>query len=186
MKAGVLALQGDFREHARALADAGASVVEVRNAEDLSGVDCLVDPGRRIHDDRQAGTRLRTRGARPRACRGRHADLRDVRRHDRAGASGRRRRAVVRADGYRGAAQRVRAPGGFVRGRRRRGRASTIRCAGCSSAHRASPTSAPACEVLAEHEGAPGRAAAGEAARIIVPPGAGRRDRAARYLLELG
>ena len=45
IKAGVLALQGDFREHARALSHAGASVVEVRNAEDVSGVDCLVVPG---------------------------------------------------------------------------------------------------------------------------------------------
>ena len=45
MKAGVLALQGDFREHGRALAEAGATPVEVRNAEDLAGVDCLVIPG---------------------------------------------------------------------------------------------------------------------------------------------
>ena len=45
MKAGVLALQGDFREHARALADAGAIPVEVRNPEELASVDCLVIPG---------------------------------------------------------------------------------------------------------------------------------------------
>jgi pyridoxal 5'-phosphate synthase pdxT subunit len=45
IKAGVLALQGDFREHARALADAGASVMEIRNPDDLAGVDCLVIPG---------------------------------------------------------------------------------------------------------------------------------------------
>ena len=45
MKAGVLALQGDFREHGRTLAEAGATPVEVRNAEDLAGVDCLVIPG---------------------------------------------------------------------------------------------------------------------------------------------
>jgi 5'-phosphate synthase pdxT subunit len=45
VKAGVLALQGDFREHGRTLADAGATPVEVRNAEDLAGVDCLVIPG---------------------------------------------------------------------------------------------------------------------------------------------
>ena len=45
MKAGVLALQGDFREHGRALADAGATPVEVRNPEELEGVDCLVIPG---------------------------------------------------------------------------------------------------------------------------------------------
>lgn len=45
MKAGVLALQGDFREHARVLADIGATPVEVRDAEGLAGVDCLVIPG---------------------------------------------------------------------------------------------------------------------------------------------
>ncbi len=45
VKAGVLALQGDFREHARALASAGAIPVEVRKPEDLSDVQCLVIPG---------------------------------------------------------------------------------------------------------------------------------------------
>ena len=45
MKAGVLALQGDFREHGRALADAGATPVEVRTPEGLASVDCLVIPG---------------------------------------------------------------------------------------------------------------------------------------------
>jgi 5'-phosphate synthase pdxT subunit len=45
VKAGVLALQGDFREHGRALTDAGAIPVEVRNPEDLASVDCLVIPG---------------------------------------------------------------------------------------------------------------------------------------------
>ncbi|HEY7660203.1 MAG TPA: pyridoxal 5'-phosphate synthase glutaminase subunit PdxT [Actinomycetota bacterium] len=45
MKAGVLALQGDVREHARAFADLGASPIEVRTPEDLSRVDCLAIPG---------------------------------------------------------------------------------------------------------------------------------------------
>lgn len=45
MKAGVLALQGDFREHARVLAEVGAMPVEVRTAEELAGVDALVIPG---------------------------------------------------------------------------------------------------------------------------------------------
>ncbi len=45
MKAGVLALQGDFREHARILEDLGASPVLVRTTEDLAGVDCLAIPG---------------------------------------------------------------------------------------------------------------------------------------------
>ena len=42
---GVLALQGAFREHARALRAAGADVVEVRLPEQLDGVDGLVIPG---------------------------------------------------------------------------------------------------------------------------------------------
>ncbi|MGH2540000.1 MAG: pyridoxal 5'-phosphate synthase glutaminase subunit PdxT [Actinomycetota bacterium] len=45
VKAGVLALQGDFREHARILADVGATPVEVRIPEELADVDCLVIPG---------------------------------------------------------------------------------------------------------------------------------------------
>ena len=45
MKAGVLALQGDFREHARAFADAGATPVEVRTPEELARVDALAIPG---------------------------------------------------------------------------------------------------------------------------------------------
>ena len=42
---GVLALQGDVREHDRALAQAGAHTVHVRRAEDLDGLDGLVLPG---------------------------------------------------------------------------------------------------------------------------------------------
>lgn len=45
MKAGVLALQGDFREHVRMLAEAGATPIEVRTQEDLAGVDSLTIPG---------------------------------------------------------------------------------------------------------------------------------------------
>src|SRR5437870_4371246 len=45
MKAGVLALQGDFREHALVLADAGATPVEVRTPDQLSEVEALVIPG---------------------------------------------------------------------------------------------------------------------------------------------
>ncbi len=45
MKAGVLALQGDFREHAAVLEGIGATPVLVRTAEDLEGVGCLAIPG---------------------------------------------------------------------------------------------------------------------------------------------
>ena len=42
---GVLALQGAFREHARALRSLGVQVVEVRKPEDLDGLEGLVIPG---------------------------------------------------------------------------------------------------------------------------------------------
>jgi 5'-phosphate synthase pdxT subunit len=45
MKAGVLALQGDFREHAAVLHDLGATPVEVRTPADLATVECLAIPG---------------------------------------------------------------------------------------------------------------------------------------------
>ncbi|MGD0301006.1 MAG: pyridoxal 5'-phosphate synthase glutaminase subunit PdxT [Bryobacteraceae bacterium] len=44
-KIGVLALQGDFEAHGKALARAGAEPVEVRSAEDLQQVDGLIIPG---------------------------------------------------------------------------------------------------------------------------------------------
>jgi 5'-phosphate synthase pdxT subunit len=45
VKAGVLALQGDFREHARVFTDLGAIAIEVRTPEDLQRVDVLAVPG---------------------------------------------------------------------------------------------------------------------------------------------
>jgi 5'-phosphate synthase pdxT subunit len=45
VNAGVLALQGDVREHEKAFADAGAVPLEVRTAEELARVDCLAIPG---------------------------------------------------------------------------------------------------------------------------------------------
>ena len=44
-KVGVLALQGDFEAHAKALRRAGAEPVEVRTPEELKRVDGLVIPG---------------------------------------------------------------------------------------------------------------------------------------------
>ena len=44
-RVGVLALQGDFEAHSRALAKAGADPVEVRTAEQLDQLDGLVLPG---------------------------------------------------------------------------------------------------------------------------------------------
>ena len=45
MKAGVLALQGDFREHAAMLEASGATPVLVHAPEDLDDAACLVIPG---------------------------------------------------------------------------------------------------------------------------------------------
>src|SRR5437899_3484034 len=45
MKAGVLALQGDCREHAQMFAECGATPVLVRSADELASVDCLAIPG---------------------------------------------------------------------------------------------------------------------------------------------
>lgn len=44
-RVGVLALQGDFREHARVLAGLGANVELIRRPEELSVIDGLVIPG---------------------------------------------------------------------------------------------------------------------------------------------
>jgi len=44
-KVGVLALQGDFEAHAKALARAGAEAVEIRTAEELASVPALILPG---------------------------------------------------------------------------------------------------------------------------------------------
>jgi 5'-phosphate synthase pdxT subunit len=45
MRIGVLAVQGNFREHAAMLRRLGADPVEVRKAEELAGLDGLVVPG---------------------------------------------------------------------------------------------------------------------------------------------
>lgn len=44
-RVGILALQGDVREHARALAALGSNPAEVRTAGDLDTVDALILPG---------------------------------------------------------------------------------------------------------------------------------------------
>jgi 5'-phosphate synthase pdxT subunit len=44
-RVGVLALQGDFQAHRRALERAGAEAVEVRSAGELEGVEGLIIPG---------------------------------------------------------------------------------------------------------------------------------------------
>ena len=56
---GVLALQGDVREHVRALEEAGAATVLVRTPADLDGLDALVLPG---GESTAIGRLLRTSG----------------------------------------------------------------------------------------------------------------------------
>ena len=45
MIVGVLALQGDFREHIAATNSCGHSAVEIRTAKDLEKIDALILPG---------------------------------------------------------------------------------------------------------------------------------------------
>ena len=45
MKIGVLALQGDFREHLNAAAEAGQETIAVRRPEELDNIDALILPG---------------------------------------------------------------------------------------------------------------------------------------------
>jgi 5'-phosphate synthase pdxT subunit len=45
VKIGVLAVQGNFREHAAVLRRLGADPIEVRQAQDLEGLDGLIIPG---------------------------------------------------------------------------------------------------------------------------------------------
>jgi 5'-phosphate synthase pdxT subunit len=45
VKVGILALQGDVREHAGVLADLGADPIEVRSPQELAGIDALILPG---------------------------------------------------------------------------------------------------------------------------------------------
>jgi len=45
VKIGVLALQGDVREHIRSLGDCGVTAVAVKRPDEISAVDALVIPG---------------------------------------------------------------------------------------------------------------------------------------------
>ncbi len=113
-RVGVLALQGDVREHLAALESAGASGVTVRRAVELAALDGIVIPG---GESTTIGRLLRVFGVleplrEALACR--VADVRLVCGHDLAGDADPRwprRPAAARGPGHHGAAQRVRAPG---------------------------------------------------------------------------
>ena len=71
MRIGVLALQGNFREHAAMLRRLGADVVEVRLPEQLDGLDGLVIPGGESTAIRRLIAALRPRGGDAHASSGR-------------------------------------------------------------------------------------------------------------------
>ena len=144
MKAGVLALQGDFREHAKAFAAAGATPIEVRTPEELLASSASRSPAE--NPPRSAKLAVSSGLVEPiveRAnagmpilgtCAGMIVMAKRV-----AG------RAAARPHGHPVRPERVRSPGGFVRGRRRGPRAWTIPCAACSSARRWSRRSGTGC-----------------------------------------
>ena len=113
LRIGVLAVQGDFREHAAMLRGLGAEPVEVRKPEQLDGLDGLVVPG----GESTAFMRLmRLYGLDEAVRRFAGAGLRHVRRHDRAVAL------APRARRRRRRAERVRPPARELRDRPRRRR----------------------------------------------------------------
>ena len=120
-RVGVLALQGDVREHVRVLAELGADPVEVRTAGRSRR-------GRRAGPARAGSRRPCRCCSSPPGCSSRcgerlaarHAGLRDLRRDDPAGRRGGRRPArpaPLRRHRHRRAPQRLRPPGRLVRDR---------------------------------------------------------------------
>ena len=145
LRIGVLAVQGNFREHAAMLRRLGAEVVEVRLPEQLDGLDGLVIPG----GESTAFTRLMHLYGLDEALRAfDRPGVRHVRRDDRARPQPPRPRRRRRAP------KRLRPAGRVVRNRHRPGRASG-RCAPSSSARRGSRRPGPSVEVLAEFDGHP-------------------------------
>ena len=162
---GVLALQGDVREHLAALERVGAAGRAVRREAELDGLHGIVLPGGEsttmdklmrafgLRDPLRAALRagLPAYGS----CAGMIL-LADRVLDGPAGPGDPRR------DRHDGAAQRLRPAGGVLRGRRRDRRASrAVRCTGCSSGRPGSRRSGRRVEVLARVE-------EGEAAGRIV------------------
>ena len=129
LRIGVLAVQGNFREHAQMLRRLGAEAVEVRKPEQLDGLDGLIIPG---GESTTFMRLMRLYGLDEAIRRFQRAGVRHVRGDDRA------RPQSPRARRPRRAAERVRPPGGVVRDGSRRRRARAIRCARSSSARRGS------------------------------------------------
>ena len=85
MKIGVLALQGAFREHLDTLRAIGVDGVRVREPADLDDVSGLILPGGESTTMRQLIERWGLHEPILDLAEQRRADLRDVRRDDRAG-----------------------------------------------------------------------------------------------------
>ena len=142
----MLAVQGNFREHAAMLRRLGAEVVEVRKPEQLDGLDGLVIPG----GESTAFTRLM-----------RLYGLDEAIRRFEAPVFGTCAGMIVLDRDHLGlvdlavTAKRVRPPGRLVRERPRGRRARASRCARSSSGRRGSRRSVPGVEVLAELDGHP-------------------------------
>ena len=117
---GVLAIQGD-REHAGVLRRLGAEPAEVRKADELDGLDGLVIPGGESTAIMRPREDLRSRGG---VTALRPAGVRHLRRDDPL------RPRPPRINGRVGATERLRPPGGELRGRSRRWPGRTIRCVG--------------------------------------------------------
>ena len=90
MRIGVLSLQGAFREHLDTLDAIGVEGVRVREPADLAGVSGLILPGGESTTMRQLIERWGLHGPILDLADARRADLRDVRRDDRAGHRDRR------------------------------------------------------------------------------------------------
>ena len=159
MKAGVLALQGAFREHARSSTRSASTRSRCgrRTGSPASTRSCS-----RAGESTTMQRLLDTSGLRApldRRDRRRPRRARHLRRGDRARPGGARRPArpgPARRHRHRDPPQRLRPPARFVRGRphdRRPARAARSRA--CSSGRRPSSSVGEAVEVLAEHNGRP-------------------------------
>ena len=171
---GVLAMQGAFAEHVRALEESGARTRLVRTREDLDGLDGLVLPGGESTTMTMLMERVGLLEPLRERDRARPADACHVRGHDRAreGRHGRDGRAAgPRPARHRSPPQRLRPPGRQLRGAASRSKA----CNGgpfqaSSSARRSS--NRPATRGDRDLRWPPRRGAPGPHHRSLLPPGA--------------
>ena len=146
LRIGVLAVQGNFREHAAVLRRLGAEPVEVRLPEQLDGLDGLIIPG---GESTAIGRLMRLYG------------LDDAVREFGGPIFGTCAGMIVLDRDHLGlgdlrdAAQRVRPPGAAASRRTSTSATATSRCARSSSARRGSRSAGPDVEVLAEVDGHP-------------------------------